>query len=430
MKKTFILFAAAMAMWSCKEDEGCSSKTVSVPTAQAAQNALDNGATSVTITEPLTADATFSIPAAAAPGEVLTLSIPAGGHNVTVSQPDGVQGFQTIDLAVEDAEDLTIYAPNSSVMFAGDAGNLLSTTASTTLTIEAGSTVDELTVNKGSVIIYGSVGAAIKGTGMPATDKVVQKLGGTLGTATGFSAGQVGRTQGFLPTDAWTKDRYQPANWESVSYQGRTNVFKITVDATTNPANRPANYQTEHRNTQGKYIDVSNSSKSVLWETSVDVYVGSDMVSTATPFRAELWMDVIDPSTDQVNAYPILGVANVGQYNQFNTSARPAKWRTFGYTNSTSTEYTWGTDLAAVTAGWHTIGIRSTGTDIDYYVDDAYVGTVSRTDPLTSYVSAARRVMLQVYNYNSVSGIVTDSVDLPNYSFSGYFSNLGVTIYQ
>ncbi|MDR2886135.1 MAG: hypothetical protein LBU95_05070 [Rikenellaceae bacterium] len=136
-------------------------------TVSALQDALDGGATRVVLTEPLTGDAQITLPSASSPN------------------------------------------------------------ASVDITIPAGASVGTLTVNKGSVKIYGTVDAAAKGSGMSAT-------------VTGFGPAQVGRTQPYLPdTPGWSVDRCLPAGWES-SHLGRSNVFKLTVDATTHPAARVA----------------------------------------------------------------------------------------------------------------------------------------------------------------------------------------------
>lgn len=436
MKKSFLIGAALMlAFVSCKKDSecGCDQGPVSqVKTLSALQGALDSGATEVVLTEPLTDDAQITLPSAASADAVVSIEIPAGGHDVAIIQPAGAtNAFSTVNLVIDQADNVEINTPRSSVFFNGDATAISSTTADNTLTIEAGASVGTLTVNKGSVMIYGWVETAEKGSGLSSTAKIVQKLGGTLGSATGFGEGQIGRTQGFLPGDAgWAVDRYLPADWESVAYRSRTNVFKVSVDATGSPANRAiamgnAVYNQVFRNTQGKGIYVSNPNQSVLWDASVDIYVAADMLNTATPFRVELWMDVKGST-----AYPILGVANVGENNEFGTTARPAVWRTYGYTDSESQDGAWGSTAVTVTEGWHTVSIRSNGEDLDYYIDDTYAGTLSRTNPQTPYVSYVDRLMLQVYNYNSVTSNVAGAVDLPDYSFNGYFSNLQLTIYE
>ncbi len=177
MKKIIFLgLGALLTFGSClKDDPSCGAPSVvHVETVDALQQALNSGATGVVLDEPLTQDATVTLPAAASADAALAIGIPAGGNSVTVVQPAGVQGFATIDLVVEEAEDVVINTPNSSVSFAGDADNLTATTAATTLTIEKGSTVGTLTVHKGSVKIYGTVAGVPVNSG---TGKIYYALG-------------------------------------------------------------------------------------------------------------------------------------------------------------------------------------------------------------------------------------------------------------
>lgn len=438
MKTRILTLIAAVAVFSsCHHDDPNAPivpqypKDAKVDTPAELQDALEQGSTTITLEAPLTEDASISIPNNFSDEEV-EISIPAGGKSITISEDTSGDGNlpAALNLNITDASTITVNTPSLSVNFAGDAQQMGATTAETTLTILAGAKVGTLTVNKGSVFIYGQVDAAVKGSELAATAKVVEKLGGKLGTATGFASGQIGRIQAFMPDNAgWETDRYTPAGWEKVSYQDKANVLKVTVDATTNPAARGAQNDAYY-NTQGKSIAIANPSKSVLWDAETKIYVSDEMMNTATPFRVEMWMSVVDPATGEINAYPILGAANVGAANEFGTTARTPKWRTYGYADADSQVGVWGSDLVTVTQGWHTVSIRSTGTDIEYYVDDVYAGLVSRTDPTTPYVSAAERIMLQLYNYNSISGAVAGTVDLPDYSFSGYFADMAVTIYE
>lgn len=167
MKTRLLLLAIAVALftWSCDDDPCCVScagtpggSTRQVATIAELQQAMEEGATDVTLTEPLTAPASITIPNSYAPGTDLRISIPANGQDVTIGENSARSGsFPTVDLDAAGANVVTINTPDMSVNYSGNAQTMIATTASTTLSILKGATVNDLTVNKGSLKVYGTV---------------------------------------------------------------------------------------------------------------------------------------------------------------------------------------------------------------------------------------------------------------------------------
>ena len=116
------------------------------------------GATAVTITEPLTQDATVVLPDTDEP-VTLTLPTTASSSKLTVSYAPGAAAYPTtLDIAGPEGADLDIQAPNSTVTVNGVAyDQITSRTAANTCIIPTGVTVSVLKVIQGGVQVYGTV---------------------------------------------------------------------------------------------------------------------------------------------------------------------------------------------------------------------------------------------------------------------------------
>lgn len=193
MKTRILLLCAAIAFagWSCSDDcDTCSdcnpNTTRVVDTPAEAQDAINEGATTISVTTPLATPASFSIPANYPAGSTLNLSLDANNNDVSVDQsPSGSNQYPTLALSTDDANTVTINTPDMSVIYSGTAQVMTAATAATTLTITKGSTVNDLTITQGGLKLYGTLTTLTNsGTGKmylaigPQTDRAT--ISGTL----------------------------------------------------------------------------------------------------------------------------------------------------------------------------------------------------------------------------------------------------------
>ena len=117
-----------------------------------------SGATAVSITEPLTEDATVVLPNTA---DAVTLILPttASSSKLTISYGPSASAYPaTLTVTGPEGADLDIQAPNSTVTVNGIAYNhITSRTAANTCIIPAGVTVTTLKVIQGGVQVFGTV---------------------------------------------------------------------------------------------------------------------------------------------------------------------------------------------------------------------------------------------------------------------------------
>lgn len=117
-----------------------------------------SGATSVTITEPLTENATIVLPNTS---EDVTLTLPTteSTASLTISYDPGAASYpSTLSFTGPEGADLDIQTPNSTVTVNGVAyDQITSRTAANTCIIPVGVTVNNLKVVQGGVQVYGTV---------------------------------------------------------------------------------------------------------------------------------------------------------------------------------------------------------------------------------------------------------------------------------
>ncbi len=165
MKKFLTLCLASALLFACNTNESTApvyGDKADVATVDAAQDAINQGSSEITITDPLTEDASLTIPTNYAADETLTITVPANGQDLTIAQGSTGVGstgnLPVLDLNITDAKDVTLSTPDMSVVVNGDVtGTLTASTADNTLTISAGSTVNTLVVQKGNVRLLGTV---------------------------------------------------------------------------------------------------------------------------------------------------------------------------------------------------------------------------------------------------------------------------------
>lgn len=134
-----------------------------VETVEGLNNALSNGITNIVMSAPLSEEATIEIPTSIPADKPVTLEIPAGGNNINISDASPQGQAPALTLTVTDAAEIVVNTPNSTVNFNGDASKITATTAENTFIVGEGASVETLSIQKGSVIINGTVTTIEKG---------------------------------------------------------------------------------------------------------------------------------------------------------------------------------------------------------------------------------------------------------------------------
>lgn len=126
-----------------------------------ANAALAEGKTNIVVAEAPEAEATIEIPHYYAETNAsVSIQLPATTEPVMVvyTTEQSANAPATVSISIPNAENLTIELPNSTVTLNGEAyASVEAATAANTLIIPEGTTVENLTVNKGNVEIYGTV---------------------------------------------------------------------------------------------------------------------------------------------------------------------------------------------------------------------------------------------------------------------------------
>ncbi|MEG0517893.1 MAG: fimbrillin family protein, partial [Bacteroidales bacterium] len=145
-----------------------------VDTPQAAQGALSNGAETVVVTQPITGNQQLIIPKATDSSKPnnISISAPITG-TVTIQQETGVNSnislVNTSSTSGSALGSAIVDCPTGTVNITGGFNEITATTAENTLIVEAGTTINKLTVHRGNVQIYGTVTQIVKGTGYNGT---------------------------------------------------------------------------------------------------------------------------------------------------------------------------------------------------------------------------------------------------------------------
>ena len=188
---------------------------------------------------------------------------------------------------------------------------------------------------------------------------------------------------------AWTTDRYEPAGFSSVMFDG-DNRLEIAIADADSAANRPSGYSGTFYNTQGRQRPASNGT---TWTVSADLYISADMLSGDNLRRTDLWTRDSNPDENSAQ-YPIIGVIRNDDSDPFNPSASlTTRWRVW----DGDTANGWVDLSEAVTAGWHTLSIKADGSTFDYAIDGSSVYVDSTVSAAGS--AALQTVFLQAYNF-------------------------------
>lgn len=182
-------------------------------------------------------------------------------------------------------------------------------------------------------------------------------LVGMAAAAIGVGALAPGDTVTYTPvpfdTSEWTADRLFPTGGVAVtSFDGRSNVLEMNVDATATPPSSTFYYY------EGLKRDIDGATA-----VKADLYVDSNWPNA--PTQAGIWGVGVD-ATDTVSAYPIV------EYTTNNNGY--TGWRAFDDFNGAWINFP-GTPTNV--DGWNTVEIvfNSDNTNFDLYVNETLVGS-------------------------------------------------------
>lgn len=225
-----------------------------------------------------------------------------------------------------------------------------------------------------------------------------------LGLVAAMGAGALGDTLTFdtspvlsntQAAGVWYTDRYAPAAFESVVFDGDSRLRHGIAAADLQGS---AFY-----NTQGRKYDTNLVG--AVQEFSIDMYVGSDW-GTATRY-AGLWATGFDAS-NAVSAYPILAYRNA--------EGDSAGFYTYDYLLGGWTKETTDTDFGQ----WYNLRfVLTVGTGVEYFVNGVSVRTFADPDTLS-----LGNVILNAKNYGQDYDVYWDNfngsvVPLPAAAWQG-----------
>ncbi len=222
----------------------------------------------------------------------------------------------------------------------------------------------------------------------------------SLGLAMSAAAAPIMPSFAGAPT-GWVTDRYQPAGFADIgAYQGRNNVLGITINSTTDLANRPPGQQTTFYNTQGMKRSISGGPGSVL---AADLYIETSWRDSQNGFvRTDMWGTMFDSSNSPVK-YAIIGFTNFGG------APRLRVWdNDNGGWQDLATTVNYG--------AWTSFAIEFTGTSFEFFVDGLFV----YSDSTIGASVAFGEVIMQAYNFADPSLGTPTPVTVP---YTAHWSN-------
>ncbi len=194
-----------------------------------------------------------------------------------------------------------------------------------------------------------------------------------------------------VPT-GWVTDRYEPDSFANVgTFQGRSDVLGIGIDDADGLTSRPAGYNSQFYNTQGRGYALGSVPAPIV--LSADLFIPAEWGDPLNGnVRTDMW-GVMKPAepvggfpNDSSWVYPIIGFTNYGG------DPRLRIWDgNIGWVDLT---------LAVSYGTWTAFAIDWDGTDIDYMVN----GVLAHTDttvgngvygPITRMTS----LIMQAYNF-------------------------------
>lgn len=206
---------------------------------------------------------------------------------------------------------------------------------------------------------------------------------------------------------AWITDRYEPAAWAPGTPFLGDNRLKISVDATTDSANRPGGQQGLFYNTQGRQRAVSLTPN---WKLRGQVYVDSSFLDGTSRRRTDLWARTGAIGTETGAVYGIFGVRQFDPSNAFTGTNMNTKWRVF----DADVAGGWVELADTVTTGWHNLEISGVGTQLEYRLNGNLVYTDMTVNPALPNLTTA---FVQAYNFSQEGGNSNDA-------YSVYWDNV------
>ena len=213
-------------------------KTKQVTTVDQVDEAVQSGATEVIVTEAPKKDATITIPKVFEQDNetAVSISIPATTAAITIEEDtQEVQSApKEVTITAPTTSNLTINLPNSTVTLNGESyTTVTATTADNTLIIPEGVKVENLTVNRGNVEIYGDLAVKVaKGSGYKgtiiyfiSTVEQLRALATEVNGGTTFSGMQIKLSNDIdLKSEEWT-----PIGRKDKAFQGTFDGCGYTI---------------------------------------------------------------------------------------------------------------------------------------------------------------------------------------------------------
>lgn len=181
---------------------------------------------------------------------------------------------------------------------------------------------------------------------------------------------------------AWYVDRYAPAAFESVVFDGG-NRLRLGISSADSAANRPPAFSGTFYSTQGRKYDLDEATF-----LAADLYVGTDWGTSDR--RAGLWATAVDAG-GTVTAYPIIDFITGTGFRVWTG----AGWQNIGYPSG----FSYGK--------WYNLRMVLTPASVEYYIDSALVHTWD-----TSATGSAKfdNVILQGFNFGGTYDVYWDNV--------------------
>lgn len=213
-------------------------KTKQVTTVDQVDEAIQSGATEVIVTEAPKKDATITIPKVFEQDNETAVSISIPATTAVITIEEDTQEVQSapkeVTITAPTTSNLTINLPNSTVTLNGESyTTVTATTADNTLIIPEGVKVENLTVNRGNVEIYGDLAVKVaKGSGYKgtiiyfiSTVEQLRALATEVNGGTTFSGMQIKLSNDIdLKSEEWT-----PIGRKDKAFQGTFDGCGYTI---------------------------------------------------------------------------------------------------------------------------------------------------------------------------------------------------------
>jgi hypothetical protein len=210
---------------------------------------------------------------------------------------------------------------------------------------------------------------------------------------------------------AWVTDRYAPAGFQSVFFDG-DNRLQVTIDQAGSAINRPSADSSSFYNTQGDQRPVGITGG---WSLSAQVYVPSAFdTTTGQLVRSSLWAE--SGTTAANGEYAIIGFTNASPTDPLNPEATDRSFRFQVYTGINAEDDWFDVGVPAVFAfnTWTTLEASGNATTFEFSVD----GTVVYTEPADG--DDLQTAFIEAYNFGQTdaNGLNSYSVDWDNVAAS------------